>query len=367
MPSINLKRFVDIDIKQHVASVVTGTRDVVILYTEDTTDSAEHLVESYAQAETLYKGKTTTLAYLKVFFDNGGAKVLVVEGKAISDVTKDVLVELDNQYICIAYASSGDAIDTNYAKLKALAQSLESDTNIYGINEKMILAPVSSNVDTDKVKNFVVKFTDKSSPVVGIEMSIAAYLSKIDVYGTDTVYDYAFTKDNVAKPAMITDSDFVKFMDNNINVDAYLANAVRNCGGNCKDGSDIVNTYVKIILHQTITEQLIGLLTEKIKNTNGVGKIYSAIASELERYKQCGYLTIDKSWTDETWRVIGNDGVTYTVIEQGTPLTNGYVIKVLPMTSLSAQDRAQHKAPNIYVAIADQYGVRSITIKGEVI
>ena len=364
MADINLKRFVDIDIRQHVQSIVSGTRDTVVLYTADNTDGNQHLVSSLAEANSIYSENETTLAYLTTFFNNGGVKALVIENKQYTDITKDTLKELSNDYICVAYATPKASVSLVYDALKKIAKALEADADVYGINEKLILAHTTTESDIDSVKNFIVKYTTDDS-VVGSEMTFAAYLSKINVYGTDTVYDYAYTQE-VIKEQNISDSVFAAILDNNMNVDIYLANAVRNCGGNCKDGSDMVNTYCRILLHQTLTESLLNLLTQKIKNSTGISKIYATIAAELEKYRISGYLTTDKAWLDADV-VISYNGVKYTVIEQGTPLTNGYVIKVLPMSSLTPEDRAAHKAPHIYVIFATQFGIRSITINGEVI
>ena len=104
----------------------------------------------------------------------------------------------------------------------------------------------------------------------------------------------------------------------------------------------------------------------KLKNNDGVGKIYATICSELANYRTCGYLSTDKTWTDPTMKVNVN-GKTYTIIEEGTPLINGYKVTVLPLASLSQNDIILHKAPPIYIIIADQYGIRSITVNGEII
>ena len=196
-------------------------------------------------------------------------------------------------------------------------------------------------------------------------MTIAAYLSQIDVYGIDTIYDYAFTQESITAEDL-TDTEYGTLNSNNVNVDIALANATRNCGGNCTDGADIVNNFVRIILHQTLTDRLLNLLTTKLKNSTGVSKIYTVMTDELEKYKMSGYLTIDKIWTKDTLKIEYN-GTAYTIIEQGTPLINGYFIKVLPLSSLTESDKLAHKAPLIYVIIADQYGIRKITINGDVI
>lgn len=359
--NIDLRRFVDINIEPHIQSVVSGTRNTVALYTAEGSAGTSKLITSLAQATTEYSEMADTLAYLQMYFANGGAYAYVIEGISYSDITADMLKQLDNTYICVAYAASVSTKENAYNQLKTLAQTRESDPTIYGINEKLILASSSQTSDTSEVKNFIAKY----SSAQGAEMTIAAYLSQIDVYGTDTIFDYAFTQETIIGED-INDETYGTLIGNNYNVDIMLANYVRNCGGNCKDGQDIVNTFVRIVLHQTLTDRLIQLLAQKLKGTNGVSKIYTTITQELERYLTCGYLTTDKIWSDDTLSISYN-AQSYQIIEKGTALTNGYIVRVLPITSLTTADRLAHKAPLIYVVIADQYSIRMITINGEVI
>lgn len=361
MSKINLKQFVDINIQSHVSSAISSTRDTIVLYTGEGEQGTIRLVSSMSDATTFYSGSPNTLAYLTMYFNNGGVKAQVIEGTSLSELNADVIKALDNKYICIAYASSQESIAETYSGLKSIAETIENDVTVYGINEKIIVAATNLIEDTDTVKNFAVKY----STVQGAEMTIAAYLSKVNVYTINSIYDYAFTKENIAEEN-ITNAQFTTLMANNINVDAELASDVRNCGGNCKDGADLINSYVKIILHQTLTDVLVDLLSQKLKNSNGISKIYTAISQELENYLNCGYLTTDKVWSDNDLTITRNN-VNYTIIEKGTPLTNGYHITVLPMTALTQQEKAAHKAPPIYVVIADQYGIRQITVNGEVI
>lgn len=358
--SIDLRRFVDINIQQHVLTSVSGTRDTVILYTSEGNSPNTRLIPTMRDANVYYPKTSfpTTNAYLSVFFNNGGAKVLVIEGTPVASVTADIISALDNKYIVIVCASTLETTEATYTAMKNIAISRNS---IYGISEKILVGRTNVIGDAEVAKNFAVKY----SGMVGGEMTIAAYLSKLNVYGTDTVFDYAFTQE-VIDEETLTDSQYGSIIENNMNVAVYLANGIRNCGGNLKDGTDLINSYVRIILHQTTTDRLIQLLSQKIKNSNGIGKIYSVIAQELENYRTNGYLTTDKIWTDSDFTIVYN-GQQYTIIEQGTALSTGYIIRVLPLLALTDSDKVARKAPPIYVILADQYGIRTITINGEII
>lgn len=360
MSTVNLKRFVDINIRSNVPSQVVGTRDTIVLFTATGTKGNVKTIASMSEANQAYTD-ATTLAYLKMFFDNGGAKVQVIEGMSYTAITVDDIKALDNDLILIAFAYAEVNIVAAYAAIKSLATQMNADQSVYGINEKILLARTKTETDTDLVKNFAVKY----STVLGAEMTIGAYLSQIDVYEQADVYDYAFTVESITAEA-VTDTLFGTLMTNNYNVDVKLANAVRNLGGNCKNGEDLTNDYVRIILHQTLTDRLIQLLAQKLKNTTGLAQIYTVICQELEQYRSSGYLTNDKIWTKPDL-IISYNQQEYRVIEKGTALTNGYIVKVLPVASLSDADKAARKTPPIYVILADQYGIRQITINGEVI
>ena len=365
MADISLKRFVDINIYPHAQSVVNSTRNTVVLFTYEGNSKSPVLITSLEDAvDNGFTSGTDTYQYLQVFFNNNGVQAQVYGQTAYSAITVDMIKNLSNDLIYIAAVCEDSDIDMCYTALKTLAQSLNSDSTIYGINEKIILARTnnSSPADEDLVSHFAVKYSN----TIGAEMTIAAYLSQIDVYTVDSIKDYAFTEETLAEETL-TDTVFGSLQDNNVNVDIYLANAVRNCGGNCKDGSDLVNEFVRIILQQTLTDKLISLLAEKIKSTTGTSKMYSVIAQELEKYKDSGYLTTDKVWTDRPWLVKDSYNNVYTVVNTGDALLNGYVVKILPMSSLSDEDRAAHLAPKIYIVIADQYSIRKIELTGEVI
>lgn len=374
MNDIDVRRFVDINIKQHIETQISGTRDTVILYTHEGTlgkisgnttavITNDEKIASWSQANTIYNAVNfpDTNAYLSMYFQNAGARIVVIEGINYDALTYEMINSLDNEYILIANCSRAANATEQYAKLKEIASTRESSNTVYGVNEKIILGRTTTIDDTDVISNFASKYSN----VYGAEMTMAAYLSGIDVYGNSTVNDYMYTAESI-KEEVLTDATYATLVQNNINVDTYFAGNVRNLGGNLKNGADFTNSYVRIILHQTLTNRLLTLLVTKLKNADGVGKIYAAISKELENYRTCGYLSTDKIWTDESMIVTVNSN-RYTIIERGTPLTNGYIVKVLPMSALTENDRAERKAPPIYVVIADQYGIRAITVNGEII
>lgn len=373
MSKINLKNFVNIDIQPTEVTEVRGTRGIVTIFTNYniTAITTPITVKTFTKIMTNDNSPVEAVnlnIFLDTYFKLGGDKAVVIpiEAKG-SSVTatelKTAIVELDNENILIAYIDSADTATTgNYSLMKSLAGLMNADINIYGINEKIIITrdvgdfDYSYEPDKDKVKNLAVKYSSH----IGGEASIAAYLSQIDVYSIDSVKDYMFTNESNGMEAEdVSDVNYNSLITNNYNVDIDLQGNVRVCGGNCKDGDSLSNNFIRIVLHQTLTSRLVSLLATKISGSNGVGKIYATLIDELGYYKANGYLSTEKVWTKDDLIVNG-----VKVIEKGTPLVDGYYIKVFPVTSTVISTKS---APPIYIIIADQYSIRVINIVGEVI
>ena len=205
-------------------------------------------------------------------------------------------------------------------------------------------------------------------------MTIGAYLSQINIDYANSVQDYDYTTEKITYEYKLSNETKVigkvydnnelvtSLMKSNINVDGTLVGATRNLGGNQLDGRDLVNEYMLIVLNQTLTERLVLLLTKKIKyNSTGLSLIGAEISRELNRYLTNGFLTTDKSWTEEDL-VYKN----ITIITKNTPLKTGFKYVVLPLSVLSSEELAEHKLPPIYVLVADSYSIRKINVVGEV-
>lgn len=366
MASIDVKRFVDINIQYKQISKVTSTRDTVILFSSDLPSTFEDTTYSTYQDyldSDFAKGSSseTVTAYVKIFFDNGGNKIRL-KYVASKDNLNNAILSLNDEYIIVAYAFVDTVTDNNFSIMKNIADTRDTNPKIYGINQKILLSrtTLSSN-SALTTNNFAIKY----SQILGAEMTIAAYLSNINVYEVNSVQDYAFTKEIITQEPN-NEETLNSCMNNNLNVDMKLSNAIRNLGGNLSNGKDLVNQYVLIIMHQTLTEKVLNVLSQKIKGNQGIAALYSTISEELNNYVNCGYLSIDKIWQDNNLTVDKNNN-TYTIIEKGTALNTGYKITILPFSSLTETEKQNRQAPLIYIIIADSYGIRKVTINGEVI
>ena len=367
MSEIDITRFIDVSMVTNVHSMTLGTRGILTLYTpEGTSTTPPKKFNSYAEAvKTLDSTNyAQTLKYLEIYFNHGGSSVVLIEATAHTAVTIEMIKALPIEQILVGFVIPDASVTTGFSAIITLATAYNAtydSSNTFDVYRKIFFVRTTDNSVTTEVPCLGVKY----STVFGADMTMAAYLSKIDVYGQNTVNDYAFTLETIAEEN-VTDQQLGTTLTNNMNVDVSIGNGIRNLGGNLKDGADLTNTFVLIVLVQTLTNQLLDLLVQKLKNSTGISKIYTAIIQELDAYRASGYFSTDKRWDKDTLTIEKNHNI-YTIIEKGTALLNGYYVKVLPFSSLEEADIVARKAPYIYVIVADQYGIRKITINGEVV
>lgn len=380
MGNIDLTRFVDINIKHHSKSEVVSIRDTAVLLSTETllesvTDNIfssleewEEFVNDNELNVSSSGGAYRTDAYLRVFFANGGNKVRVIS--QVTDNKAAIKVELSklpNEQIVVA--STGEE-----TVLREVAEELSSSDK--PLSYKLLISKLGyTSENIPELSTIPSRYFIKLSNTLGSEMTFAAYLSNIDIYGINTVQDYAFTKENgyydhegnkveIVEPQ--DDEVLGAALDRHFNIIMNVAQADRNLGGDLVDGKDATNEFILIVLQQTLTDRLMNLLAEKIKNSSGLASIYSIMDQELAKYLRNGYLTTDKIWSDNDLNITYN-GKSYNIISKGDALQLGYKIKILPYISLTDEDKAQRKTPPIYVILSDSYGIRKIKITGEII
>lgn len=348
---IDIRKFVDVNIVHHITAKLNTTRDTTVLFVDITNYSTLEegsVVSSWSEAA-LALGTTTTLnnndKYAKAYFDNGGQK-LYLKAITIADLD-DAMLALQDEYIVCACPTGN---------MEAAMLTLNANAEFYGIKLKYGIEVDDKTASA--VPHIIAAYTIEECA------AIAAYLSKIDVSRPNSIKDYDFTVINVTEDTL-SNEDVDDLMDANVNIALKLAGQIRAIGGNTTDGKDLVNEFTLVVLQQTVTEKVLGVLVEKLKGEVGCAAIHTAIAQELSRYVSNGYLATDKIWKDETLTVSYN-GQNYTVVEKDTPLLLGYQIKILPYNSLTQEDKLAHKAPPIYIVLADSYGIRKVTINGEV-
>lgn len=218
---------------------------------------------------------------------------------------------------------------------------------------------------TPELENYAIKVGAK-----GIEMLAAAYLSRASSTDANSIQDYAFTIENVDQfeDSVITDNDTgVALIEKHFNFDTELVNAIRNYPGDTVTGADLMNYYVKILLTQDLSEAIMNLLASKIRfNQAGVNRLNNAISQAMNAYIANGYLNTDYIWTGDDIVYTFNN-VDYLICARNTPLVKGYKCAILPLTSLTEEQKQTHSLPPVYLLLADQTGVRAVIINGDVL
>lgn len=213
--------------------------------------------------------------------------------------------------------------------------------------------------------NFVIKVGEK-----GIEMLAAAYLSKARVDDMASLQDYAFTQENVTSyfsaGSIVTENAIgVNLIQKHFNFDSRIANQIRNFPGDTITGADMMNYYIRILMTQDLSEGILNLLASKIRfNQSGLNRVSNAIAQVMNAYIDNGFLDPEFVWTGDDI-VYSFNGVNYLVCARNTPLVKGYKASLLPLTSLTREQRESHALPPVYIVFADQTGIRSVLIEGD--
>lgn len=405
--SVNLRRFVNLNVSRTKRNAVNPVRDTVALYGLDAipgTDEKDIIFVSGAVTSRLVSGETihdyvlTTVdgdkitiqnidvtanqtlfyKYARTYFDNGGVKLHAYVGSGViaSEASPQAKVLWGN-------AAEGEFTVIPLEEIALIrAKNAETLTDVLGdatVNDVKNVDGLANSM-TSYAKIFISHITDETAAITvkekvaaklgvsGIEMTIAAYLSQINAYGENTVHDYAFTIEDIAldKESNISDDDATigECMQKFINVDSTLAKAIRNVGGDLIDGNDIVNEYMTIVLQQTCEEAVMNALSSKLAGAEGTAVIYNTLVTELNKYVRCGLLAAG-NWEDVDWNVEFEDE-NYVVVNADERLVLGYKVLVIPFAAMSQEQVASHACPPIYVAMTNAYGIRKVVINGEV-
>ena len=192
-----------------------------------------------------------------------------------------------------------------------------------------------------------------------VQGAVCAYLTNIDISDADSVKDVAFT---AVKGLSNVDDTYIATSyvpTNKTTVVAYLAGEYRLLGGDDAIGQSITNDFMQIVLTEELTNQLLNLLTSKIRlDSSGIASVKACCSRTLKKFVDNGYINTEKAWTEPDLYIDGE-----LVAAENTPLIDGYKIHVAPITQANITN---HQLPAVYILYGDQVGVRKIVVKGEV-
>lgn len=421
--SIDLRNHVQVNINYKEYKPLSTTRDTIVyLYTEATSadkikmagtySSLQEYIDAYHEnvGSEIQPESMDNYTFVKSYFDNGGGKIkILTSSQTLNAQIEDFqnqIVDLEPELIVITaqnqtkfksiltYDGGDSGVDLLHRTktiLDPYKGSLNSELGftpnistsgipaLSGINEKLFIFEddKTSYIDTDAAifkalygaDNIAIKISNTS--VTGISALTAAYLSKININKAETINDYNFTIENISafnKDNLLVsvNEDYTKVIQYGGNCNTIFVNEIRNMGGDTVTSIDLVNTYMRIILTQTLSEKVASVLAAKIKyDKTGINRVINAITQELNRYKDNGYLDVNYIYNDEDLHYKYN-GVDYLVCSRNTVLENGYKFIILPLTSLTKEQIKAHAFPPIYVMLATSVGIRYVLINGDI-
>lgn len=339
--AIDIRNLVNVNIEPYTSALDSGSRPIVLIYGGTTKYEASSLADVVSAGI-----KENTLEYngAKLFFENGGIKLKAVGGnlptKASDLMTKDLLENV----IIINIGTANTYTEDDFKKS--------------GIYKKIIIEGGTSVPTTSK--SFTA-YKIENSATSGERYLIGAYLSKIKVYNESSIKDYSMTLESgtlADVSSKITTTSGTSLESLAYNFDMLIGGNYYNIGGNCTDGSDLVNNFVTIVLEQTTTNVLFRTLSAKLKGQTGLSAIRTAISSELDKYVYSGFLATNKVWTDEDLIISSAvGGADEVVITKNTPLSSGYHIHLF---KLSSSERSAYA----FLILPTSKGIRYIKVDG---
>lgn len=351
---IDIRNFVNVNIKPAKKTGLNGSRPEVLVYSASTEAAIASCSSDYSA---FYddNGSSITLAetdknLAEIFFKNGGVRLKLTKSSIPTNISNFESSSLLDNVIIVNEGSI-----TNYS---------DEDWNNLGVHQKIIIEKAMTKESYDSLSDhnesrFEVITIADSTKGLGIEMAIAAYLSSLNVYRENPDYD-------MTRIYGVPDDQ-----SGNINsVSGSLANIKYNfpmkkgtnyymIGGNCTDGSSLVNNFAIITLSQNVSSRVFDVLASKVSGQTGLSAIATTVADELNKYYTSGLLTNGKVWNDEDL-VVANKvkaDSKETVITKGTSISNGYHIHIF---SLSEDRRSAY----IYLILATSEGIRYVAIDG---
>ena len=318
------------------------------------------------------------------YFANKGEKLLVINPTVYTlDAFTQAIENAKNiandfMYICISnQLISGSAYsDEVLADIVAYCENSVAPDKV-----RLLLTTNSMTFIEDKgltESSVAVKYSTKvyDGDYLDTALLIGAYFSSINLDDADTIKDYCYTPEKLLSQdaAENVSQDDFELLVKNENEQGYynfidrIGNSNVNFGGNLASvegiaiHTDFGANAVERDISYSVLEKMIGkqYLTEQ-----GMSNVKAAINSNLQRYKNNGYLNLGASYSGETLEIAYNNKK-YLVIEAGTVLPQGFYIYSVPMQDISTADRQAKKFTPLYVVMETQSGARVIEIKGEI-
>lgn len=370
--SVKYTNFVEININHHISTNPIGLRDTAAVIF---CSSGAAIDTTLTKTTEIPSALTAFEDYITAFFDNGGRKLhcITTNLAPTADGYTELIENLPMEEIVVALIDKSGSYGED--TFRPVAKAYNTSKGSEKIYQKIFVVevPYDDSEDDDQIENTYIdaegkkKFEQENYVIkfgaFGISASVLAYYTQMRIYSTDSAEDYCYTKEKYEGTGYVFNSNKLvsDAMLADINIDINLANAVRNIGGNDMAGYSLTNQYMLLVMHQTLTIQLINLLAQKIKyNSQGLAAVITTISAELNRYVANGFLSTNKTWVDGDLDYEG-----YRIIDNNTLLNLGYKVAILPFETLTPEEKEAKQLPKIFILVADTYGIKKIVINGE--
>lgn len=310
--------------------------------------------------------------YAKTFFDNGGAKLHVYQGVPTVENSKLVIgsITIPDEEIAVA------GIDEIPANIDDMAGDYNNAPNPATSAED-----ARPNKDTSAAKLFVVStpetyVTDVNEDNVaikhgefGIEMTILAYLSQINAYGENTVHDYNFTIEKVEQ-----DENYFNIVTSDADAGELMQNFIN---FDCELAKAIRNVGGDLVHGGDLVNYYVSIILQQTVE-EAVMIVLSEKLSGAEGTAKIYNAVVSElnKYVHDGLLAAGNwededwveefNDESFVVVNANERLTLGYKVMVIPFAELTQAQVSSHMCPPIFVALTTQYGIRKVIINGEV-
>lgn len=320
--------------------VGTTTYPTTILFVSGNDNKAEDTTDNLY---TVLGGKK-----LKTF--TGTVENLIAYKKEVAGTADD--------FICVVTDNA------NVAALNTAAKSLAAPNRI------IILTKDGTATLTDKDDLVAYKVNDVNAGS-NSALAIAAFYSQLDLDSINGVQDYCYTDESAAISngflKAISQADF-DTASKNLNWTDKIGDKYVNFGGNMGNGTSITTLFTAIACENDVIYAVLKtMLNKQYLTDEGLTNVVGAIDEAMARYVKNGYLETNGVYTGETqYSDYGNYKGTLQ-IRKGQSLSNGYLVSTVPMSYITADDRAAKTFTPITIFMQTVAGARTVTINGKIL
>lgn len=340
-----------------------GSYPKTVLFNEETTGDAVKTYENMFQVEQDHTDNDTH-AFAKHYFDNGGAKLTVINNAESKDPAVRVEELAQNEELREVVMFAFTDLDTaQISTIDTVLRGLEAPNQLIGVfytNDK------SSELTDDLSDYSIIYFNEEAQS----HAVIPAYFSAIKINRENALRNIEYL--NVIKDGepfqnyIYKGTDYDDLIDKDYNFIIQVSNKTVLAGGVTATGVQIAVVFATITMQREIQKNVSLFLSRSrpFLNAEGVAQVRSVVTPILEKYRSNGILGgFSDEWKYATQTVEYNNNE-YVPVRQGDVLPKGYVLFI--PGEISSEDIGDKKLPPIYLYLIMQGNIRAVKINGKV-